>query len=189
MRQPSLVKKVHNPEVAARRGKSKSAWFKRGSPTALKEIERIRNLNPMADPKVRKKVSKTLRMIGHQPKERGGNGRPLTLAQRTLFEVLTPTPVPEYAVSLGPKKPGYPTCYKLDLAWPDRKFSIEVDGVSHKTLKGKERDRKKSTKVSGLGWTVFHFTNKEILNWSAIGKPTDSFISMTLKSYGIHPLP
>lgn len=56
----------------------------------------------------------------------------------------------------------YPTCYKIDVAIPEMKIAIEVDGASHFGKKAKERDQKKTNFLVGLGWKVFRITNKQI---------------------------
>jgi len=93
---------------------------------------------------------------------RGGNGR-TTEPQRLLFEALGDGCEMEYAISLGKKVPGYPTCYKVDLAFPERRLAIEVDGPSHRYGKLRERDEKKVEKLASLGWRVLRFWNSEIL--------------------------
>jgi len=183
MRQPEHLAKVHNPEVAAKRGASRSAWLRSGSPAAELELERIRNLNPMSDPTVRDKVSRRLKAMNHQPSVRGGNGQGMTEPQAMLKEILGDSWRVEHSVSLGKLTPGYPTHYKLDLANADLKVGIELDGASHYSRKA--LDRKKDEKLASLGWTVLRFWNQQILDWMAAGTPTDDSISMTLESKGI----
>jgi very-short-patch-repair endonuclease len=96
--------------------------------------------------------------------------------------------IAEYALSLGRLKAGYPTHYKIDCANPPRKFAIEVDGNSHHVETRKVEDAKKEAMLRSLGWTVLRFWNEEILNWSNSGRPTESYISMTLAQHGIHPI-
>jgi hypothetical protein len=117
------------------------------------------------------------------PKQ-GGNGRDLPLPVLYLLHALGPDWRHEYAVSLGKRKPGFPTHYKLDIAHPVRMIAIEVDGQSHN---GKRRllDKKKDTMMVSLGWRVLRFSNKEILNWMRIGMPKDVSMAMILKRHGI----
>jgi len=187
MRQPEILAKVHNPEVARKRGERKRAWFAAGSPKAETERERIRLLNPMERPEVRKKVSQTLRAMHHGPPERGGNGRGLTLPQQTLLDAIGPTWLAEFIVPLGPRTPGYPSHYKLDLANPERRIGIEVDGNSHYSRRA--LDTKKDARLASLGWIVLRFWNQDILTWKASGMPTASSTSMTLAAHGILPIP
>lgn len=161
MNDPVHKAKVHTPDVAKRRGEAKSRWFK--TPAAAKELERIRNLNPMSIPGVREKVSAILKNMGHRPSQRGGNGKGMTEMQSALLARLSDDWIPEYAVSLGKKTQGYPTCYKLDLAIPSLRIGIEVDGVSH--FSRKDQDQKKDEKLISLGWTIIRFWNKEIKEW------------------------
>lgn len=161
MRQPEILAKVHSPEVAAKRGKKKSAWLHSGTPEANAEMERIRTLNPTDSPEVRAKISATLRAMGHRPKARGGNGRGPTLAQKVLWELLGEGWYLEYPVTLGPKLPGYPTCYKVDIGNPSAMVAVEVDGPSHHSRKAE--DLKRDAKLRELGWTVLRFWNQEVL--------------------------
>jgi hypothetical protein len=183
MRVPEHLAKVHNPEVAKKRGLAKAAWFRRGSPLALKEMERITNLNPMSNLETRRKVSFILRKMKHKPSVRGGNGHPPTLPQQIMKDVLLGNWILEYAISLGGRQVNFSTCYKVDLGNPDLKIAIEVDGASHHARK--ELDKKKDLKLDSLGWKVLRFWNKDILNWKNTGMPTETYIFTTLKQHGI----
>jgi hypothetical protein len=164
MNQPEHAAKVHTPETHRKIGDGIKAWYDSGTPSALANIERTRAMKPMSDPAVRAKVSERLREIGHCPPIQGGNGRPLPLPQRILLELLGAGWEPEYAISLGKRQEGYPTCYKVDLGNPGLKIAIEADGFSHVALKRRAMDRKKDDKLAELGWTVLRFSNQEILN-------------------------
>ncbi len=181
MRQPEHLAKVHTPEVAAKRGKSRLKWLR--SPAGASEIERIRNLNPMSNPETRAKVSATLKAIGHKPSVRGGNGKGMTEPQKLMKAALLGDWMPEFAISLGKLTDGYPTCYKVDLADVGMKIAIELDGFSHHSRKG--QDVKKDQKLSELGWTVLRFWNKEVTNWIESGKNEEHNVSITLKTNGI----
>lgn len=185
MNQPEHKAKVHTPEVAAKRGARRSAWLASGSPQALAELERVRLLDPTADPDVRAKISRTLKLRGHGPSVRGGNGRGLTVPQQRLLDVLGPTWEPEFPLSLGPREPGYPTHYKLDLAHRGLRVGIELDGSSHRSRR--HLDAKKDAKLVSLGWTVLRFWNETILDWLDSGTPTDGSVSTTLARHGIRP--
>ncbi len=84
--------------------------------------------------------------------------------QKKLFNALGDGWIAEYAVSLGGRIPGYPTNYKLDIAKPDIKLGIEVDGFSHVALERRAQDRKKDAMLNSLGWIVLRFTNKQIMS-------------------------
>jgi very-short-patch-repair endonuclease len=60
-----------------------------------------------------------------------------------------------------------------------------VDGYSHMAIVRKEQDRKKEMKLMDLGWTLFRFSNKDIL--ASIDTVTDKVESfcMTLPSEDI----
>jgi len=163
MRQPSIVARVHTDEVHAKIGAKISTWLGSGSPSARKQIERIRKLNPSARPEVRAKVSATLRRIGHKPTVRGGNGKGPTIPQRALHEALGEGWYMEYAVSLGFKRAGYPTSYKLDIANPSLMVGVEVDGSSHRIMTRRGQDQKKDSMLASLGWRVVRFTNEVVM--------------------------
>jgi hypothetical protein len=83
-------------------------------------------------------------------------------------------------------RPEYRTCYKLDIAQPEKKIGIEVDGSGHQNPLARERDTKKEMALTQLGWRVLRFLNQEIMNWNDAGRPMDSYISTTLRQLGIH---
>jgi hypothetical protein len=181
MRQPENVARVHTKEIHAVIGKKKSEWYK--TPAAEKELERIKNLNPMSDPKVREKVSKKLREMKHAPKNRGGNGKPLTVPQQILLESLEGNWVPELAISLGKRKEGYPTCYKVDLANEIMMIAIEVDGNSHYSRK--TQDAKKDEMLTSLGWRVVRIWNNDVIKWLDSGMSETDAVSIMLSSHRI----
>lgn len=118
----------------------------------------MRENNPMKRPAVREKVSKTLKEIGWKPKIRGGNGM-LTKPQIALAARLG-WPV-EYPVLTAAVHTAH--CLKLDIANPDLKIGIEVDGGSHCALRIRKQDREKERVLSELGWTVLRFSNKQVM--------------------------
>ena len=87
---------------------------------------------------------------------RGGNGH-ITPEQRILAEATKY--VPEYAVKTG--NPRW-KCALLDLANPDLKIAVELDGVSHNTKLQKSRDARKVPMLAALGWTTIRFSNEQV---------------------------
>lgn len=125
--------------------------------------ERMLNRNPMRDPKVRAKVSTSLRAMGWQPPERRGNGHGPTVHELLLASALGW----ENEVAVPTKKArdsGYPPCYKVDVANRQLKIAVEINGNSHCALKVQRRDRKKLEFLESIGWRVLTFTNREIEN-------------------------
>jgi len=59
---------------------------------------------------------------------------------------------------------GISSCYKLDVANSTLKLGIELDGPSHHTPKARVLDKKKTDFLSGMGWTVLRFSNREVTN-------------------------
>lgn len=137
---------------------------RRGSPPEEERrrlSERMRTRNPMQDPEVRSRMSETLRLRGHRPRRRGGNGRGPTEPQRLLAEALGWEM--EFVVKTGrPRQAGRPTHYKLDIANPHLMMAIEVDGGSHCPLARQEQDARKSAWLIGAGWQVLRFSNQEV---------------------------
>ena len=183
MSQPEIIAKVHSPEVASRRGKSRSAWLRSGNPKALKELDRISKLKPMKNQSTRDKVSSVLKAMNHKPSVRGGNGKGMTVPQQLMIDVLAGNWIAEFSISLGKRQQGFPTCYKVDIGHPGLKIAIEVDGNSHYSRK--EKDKKKDVKLASLGWTVLRFWNKDILGWIEAGMERGTHISMTLEQHGV----
>jgi len=183
MTQKEVLEKVHSPEVAAKRGKKRSEWLKSGSPMALRELERIRQLNPMKDEETRKKVSQILRAMNHKPSVRGGNGTGMTVYQEYMKGLLSGSWIQEFAISLGKRKQGYPTHYKVDLGNPELKIAIEVDGYSHYSRK--DEDKKKDAMLDSLGWKVLRFWNYQVKDLISTETKSETYIFTTLKQSGI----
>jgi very-short-patch-repair endonuclease len=67
--------------------------------------------------------------------------------------------VAEFVIPTKKKRSsGYPYHYKADLANPEAKLLVEVDGNSHYG-KRKKLDEKKDALLASLGWSVFRFRN------------------------------
>src|ERR1019366_8813721 len=154
MRQPGVRAKVYSKEVIERRAKSQRGQ-KRG-PSWNKGIPmRIES---------RKRLSVSLKRMGHRPSVVGGNGREPTLPQRLLAEKLGSLWKMELAIPLGGRLPGYPTCYKVDLGCPSKKLAIECDGWTHSNPEARAKDAKKGAKLKELGWFVLRLKNSEVLS-------------------------
>lgn len=113
----------------------------------------------MADDDTRERMATTLRRIGHQPRVRGGNGRGPTEPQRRLAEALGWEI--EYVVPVGrPRREGWPTHYRLDIADPVAMVCVEVDGPSHSGRPRQESDARKDAFLKERGWLVLRFSNQ-----------------------------
>jgi hypothetical protein len=129
----------------------------------INQSARMKANNPSQRPDVQEKIKTTKRINGtlHVWKgERGGNGKLTEPQQRLAIALGWPT---EVAISLGKRKSGYPTCYKVDVGNEKLKIAIEVDGAGHQKKQVAQKDRKKEKMLNLLGWTVLRFTNREIL--------------------------
>jgi very-short-patch-repair endonuclease len=103
------------------------------------------------------------RAIATAPSVRGGNGTGMTPCEKLLSAHLPTGYIWNYAIKLGGRHPGYPTCYKVDFGNPKTKHAIEVDGGSHGSKERRLQDRKKEAKLRELGWSVSRITNREVL--------------------------
>ena len=123
--------------------------------------ERMRKNNPSFRPEVRAKMSAS--MQGRTFLSRGGNGK-LTRQQVCLSEALNNAPM-EYPIrtaEVAGMLPTLPPCYKVDVALPEYRLAIEVDGRSHNSPKWRFLDRRKESVLVALGWLVFRCSNKEV---------------------------
>lgn len=126
--------------------------------------DRMKARNPMARIEARQKMAETLRSIGHKPPIRGGNGMGNTKHQDFILRSLAEYgAIAEYVQkTFKPRGSGYPPCYKIDVAIPSIKLAIEVDGLSHLSLKRMAQDDKKEQLLASLGWLVLRFTNRNL---------------------------
>jgi hypothetical protein len=110
---------------------------------------------------------------------RGGNGQ-ITVPQGILH-VVTGFPM-EYAIETSSVKDRFkslPPAYKVDLAVPELKLAIEVDGNSHKAKLWRFLDHRKTEVLKALGWYVLRFWNQEVL--TDLGSVCTKIMSTTLQ--------
>jgi hypothetical protein len=120
--------------------------------------------NPMADLSTRCKMRTHLRQRGHCPRVRGGNGQELTVPQQALLAALGEGWVPEFIVPTKmPRHMEWPTHYKIDLAHPDLRIALEIDGYSHSITTRRAQDRRKTAFLAERGWHVLRVTNAQAL--------------------------
>lgn len=72
----------------------------------------------------------------------------------------------EHLVSFAPWE-SKPTCAFLDIAFPETKLAVEVDGGVHHRQDRKAADAIRTERLTTLGWTVIRFWNSEV--WSDTG--------------------
>lgn len=133
--------------------------------------------NPFKNPQTNRKAQIALREKTGYRHLNGGNGRGLTVPQRLLAERLGwPT---EYVISLGARRSGYPSHYKIDVAEPLLMVAIEIDGEGHKARIIAQADQRKTAFLESVGWTVLRFSNQEILE--NLNRVVDSVLSTILK--------
>lgn len=126
--------------------------------------ERMKKRNPMQDPAVRKKVSRTHKKNRHRPPVQGGNGRPMPKPQVDMLAALGEGWVPEFVVLTHTNrvKGGPPTHYKIDVAHPRLKVAVEIDGSSHTSRKVQRSDARKGAFLASNGWEVVRVTNADV---------------------------
>jgi hypothetical protein len=120
----------------------------------------MRTHNPMNNPETVEKMRQS--KMGRTFLSRGGNGQ-LTKQQQIIHRA-TNLPM-EYAIitkGQTSSEDSLPYCYKVDLACPEVKLAIEIDGSTHLTKRWKFLDKRKTAVLNSLGWTVLRFTNKRV---------------------------
>lgn len=129
----------------------------------------------MRNASVRRKVGNTLSKMGHGPIERGGNGTGPTKAEAIILNAF-PSASWNLAVKTGGGI-GYPSNYKIDVAFPVIRLAVECDGNSHNALARQFQDRKKEAKLRELGWLVLRLSNKRIFTDTVVIQELRSIIS------------
>ncbi len=191
MAQPDLKAKALTPERLEKTRESLRAFWANDTPQTQEMRRALVARNAMQDPEVRAKVSASLKRIGHRPPLRGGNGTGLTEPQRLLLEMLGSEFQAEYSIPTGAgrKKGGLPTHYCVDLAHPELKIVIEVDGASHRLNSRRLEDQRRDECLTALGWTVLRFSNQAILDSVTTVAAAIQSTCTTLRSRGILPSP
>ena len=101
---------------------------------------------------------------------KGGNGRGPTLSERTLAAALGDGWIVNYAIPTGKNQmsgEGWPSNDKVDIANPERKISVEVDGQSHNREHQKALDAKKTARLEGMGWRIYRVSNRRAIQNAA----------------------
>ena len=155
------------PEVFTQSGEKK-----RGVP-ATGKVAKGSVRGPLTDER-RARVSKVLKAKGHKPLVRGGNGTGMTPAEALLASTLEPLGFQwNLSIALGGRKPGFPTCYKVDFGCRARKLALEVDGGTwtggrHTRGMGYEDDCRKFAEAAILGWRVIRATGDQVRTGAAL---------------------
>jgi len=148
------IPKAEGLKRAATEARQDPAWRKRAS-------IRMKERNPMWMQGAKEKMIESSKGRTYFS-ARGGNGQ-ITKPQIALHEA-TGMRI-EYAVTTSSIKTLFsdvPHAYKVDLADPETKLAVEVDGESHNNPRQKSLDAKKTEVLNSLGWTVLRFTNEEV---------------------------
>ena len=169
-------------EALSRGGKTaggvafKRAW--QNPEVREKMTRRMVESNPMSIPSVVEKAAEKKRGRPF-PAPRGGNGRGMTVPQSVVSQSF-PSLIVEFSVGV-PALARMATRvrrYSLDLADPTTKRAVEIDGVSHRTKQGKERDSRKDAILAALGWSVLRVSNESVLtDWETAKARIESFLT------------
>lgn len=74
---------------------------------------------------------------------------------RIIVDAGLPTPVSQFRVAIGA------AVYFLDLAYPEARIGIEIDGFSfHHDRTNFDRDRTRQNNLVNAGWTILRFTSR-----------------------------
>ena len=78
-----------------------------------------------------------------------------------------PTPVCQHPVP-GP----HGVAYRLDVAWPDVRLDVEIDGPRHRRPEVAAKDRRRDAHLRALGWEVLRFDEEQVTYapWLALGE-------------------
>jgi hypothetical protein len=144
----NFSKKISRETLIETNKKYASARMKKNNPSFYPE-----NLKKARQTKIK---NKTLNLA---PKIQGGNGKELPLTVKLLNKKLNWHTT--YIVKTFLKSP-YPSHYKLEIANPEKKIYIEIDGNS--SYSRKEQSLRKEEFLIYSGWKLFRFKNKEIFN-------------------------
>lgn len=131
---------------------------------------RMKNNNPMHYKKIRDKVKITHKLKNTKPIVQGGNGRGPTKQENILYSVLQYFHPNIFKINCIVKTSDLqvdfkvPTHYKIDIGSKKLKIAIEIDGVSHNSLKVQECDKRKTKFLNLKKWKVLRFTNYQIDN-------------------------
>lgn len=92
----------------------------------------------------------------------GGKGRGPTESEKLAAQWLEPLGfIPEFVVRTGLRRPGLASWYSLDLAHPERKIGVEIDGSSHQNRL--EVDERKDAWLLENGWAVIRVPASQVL--------------------------
>lgn len=169
---PEFRALIHNERVRAKAQAGIRRFFASADSiqSRIATSLRMQAASPFKDPRVIARAMATKQKNGTLHVwlgKRGGNGH-YTRQQTALRVALGPKWIRECPISLGRRRQGYPTCYKVDLGRPRIKLAIDLDGPGHASKRAFEKAIKKTQALSELGWRVLRFTNKDVttrLSW------------------------
>ena len=107
----------------------------------------------------------------------------MTEPQQLLLSRLEEGWYPEYVVvTERPRPKGMPKNIKIDIANPNLKIAIEIDGNSHVTINSRKTDKKHMQFLLRKGWSVLRLSNVKALWLCSICK-SKAILLTTLMEY------
>lgn len=116
--------------------------------------------NPFRDPAVNQRAAQAAAVTGYSHLN-GGNGKAIAQPQQRLFSMLGAGWSLEYVLRTGARGV-LPPHYKIDIANPEAKIAIEVDGTGHQAKKVMAADRRKDLFLANQGWMVIRVRNEHV---------------------------
>lgn len=109
-----------------------------------------------------------------KPAERAGLKAEVTLLDQIVASGL-PAPYREFTF--------HPTRdWRLDLAWPDRKLAVEIDGQVHRTKERFARDMEKMNEAGIAGWMVIRVSPEQVRDGQALSIVARAFSAMNARA-------
>ncbi|WP_390621736.1 DUF559 domain-containing protein [Roseiconus nitratireducens] len=94
--------------------------------------------------------------------------------------------LPEYPVPTGDdNQSGLPNHIKIDLANPELRLAIELDGRSHGGRTNRRRDRRKTRFLLRCGWSVLRLSNAKAQSLCTTCKSADTLRTTLMEFFHI----
>lgn len=127
----------------------------------INEVERLRDA-------LGRKGRNGTGVVRHLLEERVLGGQEESLLERRLHDLVRKYGVPAPVVQHELWHAGRFVA-RIDVAYPQRKLAIEVDGFAHHSSPDAfQRDRTRQNRLVALGWTVLRFTWDDVVNRPAM---------------------
>jgi hypothetical protein len=129
----------------------------------------------------RLKVKETLIAMGHKPEIKGGNGITLPI-QEELAARLGPEWSTEWVVPVrNHKAHRVAKNLKIDIANPELKIALELDGYSHQMRNRRIQDSQKTLYLARKGWCVLRITNQRAAELCSTSMSKDTLLTSLME--------